>query len=91
MNIDEPEDTLFNIEKFVDSRWFGIGPDRVVKYRVRWLGYKPADDTWQSIEETGWPPIMDILQAYNSFHDAYPRKATDARVTEAIMAKCLNN
>ena len=42
---DAQEDILFHIDKFIDSRWFGRGPDRVVKYRVRWLGYKAVEDT----------------------------------------------
>ena len=46
--IDPPEDMLFHIEKFVDSKWFGSPRERMVKYRVRWQGYKPAGDTWQS-------------------------------------------
>ena len=70
---DTQEDILFHVERFIDSRWFGKATNRVVKYRVRWQGYKPAEDTWQTIEESGWPASPDILQAYRAFHDAYPR------------------
>ena len=55
MIIDPSEDILFHIEKFVDLKWFGSPRERMVKYRVRWEGYKPAEDTWQSKEETKWP------------------------------------
>ena len=56
----------------------------MVKYSVRWLGYKAAEDTWQTIEESGWPAIPAVLQAYQTFHDTHPRKATDPRVIDAI-------
>ena len=84
MIIDPPEDILFHIGKFVNSKWFGSPRERVVKYRVRWQGYKPAEDTWQSKEETGWPASGPVLQAYRDFHDAYPRKVADPQVMEAI-------
>ena len=42
-----------SIEKFIDSRWLEQGLDRAVKYNVHWLDYKPAQDTWQSVKETG--------------------------------------
>ena len=80
------EDMVYHIEQFVDSRWFGRN-DRHVKYRVRWLGYKPFEDTWQSIEETGWPASSAILQAYKCFHDGHPHKAADPRIVTAI-AEC---
>ena len=71
----------------MDSRWFGSGgTNRVVKYRVRWEGYRAADDTWQSVEETGWPASPAILEAYRTYHDTHPRKAADPRVVEAIGA-----
>ena len=81
---DAQEDILYHIDKFIDSRWFGKPGDRVVKYRVRWLGYKPAEDTWQTIEKSGWPATPAVLQAYRTFHDAHPRKAADPRVVDAI-------
>ena len=83
---DAPQDILYHIDKFIDSRWFGKpgDPNRAVKYRVRWLGYKAAEDTWQTIEESGWPATPAVLQAYRTFHDAHPRKATDLRVVDAI-------
>ena len=60
---DTQEDILFHIDKFIDSQWFGKAPNRVVKYRVRCLGYKATEDTWQTIEESGWPAIPAVLQA----------------------------
>ena len=83
---DAPEDHLFHIERFIDSQWFGIAPNRVVKYRVRWQDYKPTDDTWQTIEESGWPAAADVLQAYRTFHDTYRRKVADPQVVEALAA-----
>ena len=83
---DQEKDILFNIAECMDSRWFGTGPARVVKYRVRWQGYGSSDDTWQTIDESGWPPTSPkILQAYRAFHNRHPRKVADPRVTEAIM------
>ena len=81
---DTQEDILFHIERFIDARWFGKPGNRMVKYRVRWLGYKAAEDTWQTIEESGWPATSAILQAYRAFHNAHPRKAADPQVVEAI-------
>ena len=80
----QAEDILFHIEEFVDSRWFGIGSGRVVKYRVRSVGYQPSDDTWQTIDESGWPASPAVLQRYRNFHDKYPGKVSDPRVIEAI-------
>ena len=54
-SVDQGEDILFHIKEFVDSRWFGTGSGRIVKYRVRWHGYEPADDTWQTIDLAGPP------------------------------------
>ena len=51
---------------------------------MRWHGYSPAEDTWQTIEETGWPATKEVLQAYRAYHDTHPRKAADPRVIEAI-------
>ena len=82
--VDEGEDILFHVKEFVDSRWFGVGAGRVVKYRVRWQGYGPVDDTWQTIDESGWPASPEILQGYRSYHDLHPRKVADPRVTEAL-------
>ena len=45
---------------------------------------KPAEDTWQTIEESGWPATSAIFQAYKAFHNAHPRKAADLRVVDAI-------
>ena len=50
--VEEQDEVQYRVEKFVDSRRFAEGG---VKYRVRWLGYKAAEDTWQTVEETGWP------------------------------------
>ena len=46
--VDIEEDLMYNVEKFVDSRCFGHNGRNVrhVKYRVRWQGYKPCEDTW---------------------------------------------
>ena len=84
MTIDPPEDILFHIEKFVDSKWFGSPRERMVKYRVRWQGYKTGEDTWQSKEETGWLASGPVLQAYREGHYAYPRNVADPQVMEAI-------
>ena len=46
--------------------------------------YSPAEDTWQTIEESGWPTTPDILKAYRVFHGAHPRKAADLQIIEAI-------
>ena len=81
---DVPEDILFHIAKFTDSGWFGKPKERVVKYQVRWPNYKAAENTCQTIEESGWPATAAILQAYRTFHDAHSRKAIDPRIMEAI-------
>lgn len=46
--------------------------------------YKAAEDTWQTIEESGWPATSTILQAYKAFHNGHPPKAADPRVVDAI-------
>ena len=48
------------------------------------IGPPLQEDTWQTIEESGWPAIPAILHAYRTFHDSHPRKATYPRVMEAI-------
>ena len=79
-DVDTPDNIQYRVEKFVDSRWFPSG----VKYQVRWLCYKAAADTWQTVEESGWPATLALLAGYRAFHDANPRKAADSRVLEAI-------
>ena len=40
--VDAQDDIQYRVQKFVDSQMFPSS----VKYQVRWLGYKPAEDTW---------------------------------------------
>ena len=80
--VDAQDDIQYRVQKFVDSRMFPSG----VKYQVRWLGYKLAEDTWQTVDESGWPATPALLAGYRAFHDANPRKAADPRVLEAIAA-----
>lgn len=39
----------FEVESIIESRKFQIRRRVTTKFRVRWVGYGPEDDTWQTL------------------------------------------
>jgi hypothetical protein len=69
------------IEGILDSRWYGGAkqkfPQRFVQYLVAWEGYGPEENSWEPfemLEGTG-------LKALTDFHQQYPTKPRDHRVS----------
>jgi len=55
----------FHVESIVDHEGEGKDPKKW-KFRVRWLGYEPEDDTWLK-----WSAVKD-LEALDTYSQANP-------------------
>jgi hypothetical protein len=64
----------YAIERVVDS---GYGEDGVILYRVRWVGYSPGEDTWESAQHL--PPHV-----VRRFEKAKKRKHKGALLIEEL-------
>ena len=58
----------YEVEEILDSR----KRRGKVQYLVRWLGYGPSDDTWQTLDT-----LEHAIDALQDFHLAYPQKPYD--------------
>ena len=52
------EDQEYTVERIVDSRVFKGKP----QYKVRWLGYGPEGDTWQSADSVADNAALDVYE-----------------------------
>uniref|UniRef100_A0A0N5C1X7 Chromo domain-containing protein n=1 Tax=Strongyloides papillosus TaxID=174720 RepID=A0A0N5C1X7_STREA len=59
----EEEEGVYVIEKIVDSRVVSGG---IKEYRVRWEGYSPEEDTWQTIDTFNDPSIVHEFEKLKS-------------------------
>lgn len=71
----EPEivdgEEMWEVEAITDSRWFGRGRQREVRYHVRWRGFGPEYDTWEpaaNVEGSG-----DLVSDFHTRHPSKPR------------------
>ncbi|VDN43360.1 unnamed protein product [Gongylonema pulchrum] len=64
---------MYVVEKIVDVGIF----DGIVKFKVRWKGYKADEDTWEPEENLESAPL-----ALNKFFVTNPKKV--ARVRQSI-------
>ena len=59
-----PDSDYYIIDHIVDRR---ERSDGVFEYRIRWLGYLPADDTWEPVD-TFTSAAMEEVMSYNLRH-----------------------
>ena len=67
---DWAQDGEYTIEKFVD---FEEGDNEDLYLRVRWLGFEPADDTWEPVAqliEDQPRMVLYFLKTHKNAHDA---------------------
>ena len=70
------------VSEIVDSWWYRnprkTFPHRFVQYMVGWEGYGPGENSWEPFEM-----IEDTaMRALQRFHERYPSKLRDHRVTD---------
>lgn len=63
------EDITYGVEEIIDS----VRRKGKVLYRIRWQGYSPDDDTWQTLD------TMSCRDEVQAFHEKFPRKPRDTR------------
>jgi cleavage and polyadenylation specificity factor subunit 1 len=61
----------FYVDSIIDHTWEGKNPKKW-KYRVRWLGYEPEDDTWLP-----WSSIKDLEALDKFIEDGHPECSVD--------------
>ena len=53
----------YTVERVVDRKFFNIGGERVLKYRIRWAGFERVSDSWRSMDHLH--DIAELVAAYN--------------------------
>ena len=53
----------YTVERVVDRKFFNIGGERVLKYRIRWAGFEIVSDSWRSMDHLH--DIAELVAAYN--------------------------
>jgi hypothetical protein len=61
----------FYVDRILEHRGKGSNPKKW-EYRVRWLGYEEADDTWQP-----WSSIKDLRALDDYIEDGHPECKVD--------------
>ena len=59
----------FEVNSVLDSKWVGRSSSRSIRYLVDWVGYSPADRTWEPLSS-----LLNAPDALEAFRRNYPFK-----------------